>query len=49
MKYVVDSKKNIIQNEKIAPTNPLPHQLSTTLEAFELVFKRDFIELIFVN
>ena len=48
MKYVVDSKKNI-QNEKIAPTNPLSHQLSTPLEAFELVFKRDFIELIFVN
>ena len=38
-----------IQNKNIGPSNLVPQHLNTPLQAFELVFKRDFIELIIVN
>ena len=42
-------KENIFQNKNIGPTNLVLQHLNTPWEAFELVFKRDFIEVILVN
>ena len=44
----MDSKVKWYQNKNVSSTNLVPQHLNTPLQAFELVLKRDFIELILV-
>ena len=44
----MDLKVKWYQNKNVRSTNLVPQHLNTPLQAFELVLKRDFIELILV-